>query len=128
MDRYRYISNMVGPIIVSPPPPTRGAREQAHVDALVRIKQGCWMLAAPRMAAGGRSHGEGGGWKMVRTQTFGSLVHLSSLKPWLNKHLTTRAQRVTSVKDMGEPECVLFCLQRAQKGSRSPTLRNSTVV
>lgn len=39
-------------------------------------------------------------------QTFGSLVHLSSLELVQNKHLTKMDQRGTRVKDMGESVCL----------------------
>lgn len=50
--------------------------------------------------AGGPLRGDGS------NQTFGSLVHLSSLELLQNKHLTKMDQSVTRVKDMGESVCL----------------------
>lgn len=68
--------------------------------------------AGPMLAPWSRSSRAAGGWRAVpwgfdgSNQTFGSLVHLSSLEQLQNKHLTKMDERVTRVKDMGESLCV----------------------
>lgn len=68
------------------------------------------------LAPWSRSSRAAGGWRLAAravpggvdgsNQTFGSLVHLSSLEQLQNKHLTKTDERVTRVKDMGESLCV----------------------
>lgn len=59
---------VVGGRGISPKSLSRHPGRQAHVDALVKVKQGCWLLLRGWRRAGGPLEGEDGS-----NQTFGSL-------------------------------------------------------
>lgn len=87
------------------------AREQAHADALVGIKQGCWLLAAGCwLFRGWRRAGWRAGGPLVRGRWFEPDVRISGasiiLEAVAKQASDGEQQRVTGVKDMGKPKCL----------------------